>query len=231
MPQSVDHRTRVAIQRRERTRGRLLESALHVFAENGVNSSAIQQVIAVAKVSQGTFYNYFRTNEELLAAVSELLNNELLGLIEAEVGAYEDPARRIACGVRLYLHTARNYPLFGRFVCSAGLHAAGPSNLIYEFLPPHIEEGQVQGRFCAMPIEVALDLIAGAALTAVFRLTTGDAEFDYPEKVVAAILRGLGLTAAQAGKLATAELPQIAVSEDSLLVRANERCGTPKDET
>ena len=76
-------------------------------------------------MSQGTFYKYFRTNEDLLAAVTQELNDELLRLIEAEVHGYEDPALRIACGVRMFLHAARAYPLLARFICAAGLHSAG----------------------------------------------------------------------------------------------------------
>lgn len=41
--------------------------------------SVIDDVIAEAGVSRGTFYNYFRTNTELMAAVGETLADELVG--------------------------------------------------------------------------------------------------------------------------------------------------------
>lgn len=215
-----DHRPRVAAERRERTRTRLVESAMRVFAERGTGSSVIQEVIAQAQVSQGTFYNYFRTNEDLLIAVSEELNNELLSLIEAAVGEFVDAGKRIASGVRLYLHTAREYPLFAKFMSAAGLHAAGPSSLVYEYLPPHIAAGQETGRFADMPIEAALDLLAGTALAATVRLARGDAPPDYPEQAVAAILRGLGVPGGQAMRLVKIELPRIQPAPESLLARA-----------
>jgi AcrR family transcriptional regulator len=193
---------------------------MRVFAERGTGSSVIQEVIAHAQVAQGTFYNYFRTNEELLVAVSEELSNELLALIEAVVGDFVDPAKRIASGVRLYLHTAREYTLFAKFVAASGLHAAGPSSLIYEYLPPDIAAGQQTGRFADMPTEVALDLIAGTSLAAVLRLSSDEAPADYPEKTVAAILRGLGVPGAQASRLVRIELPRIQPAADSLLARA-----------
>ncbi|MBP0624846.1 hypothetical protein [Cupriavidus consociatus] len=52
--------------------------------------------------------------------------------IERTVSQYEDPAVRIATGVRLYLYKARAFPLFARFVVQAGLHL--------EFRPPPGEE-------------------------------------------------------------------------------------------
>lgn len=218
---TIDHRPRVAAERRERMRRRLVECAMLVFAEKGVGASVIQDVIAAAKVSQGTFYNYFRTNEELLVAISEELNNELLRMIESEVGGYEDPAKRIACGLRLYLHTTRVYPLVARFVANAGLHAVGPHTLIYEYLPPHIEAGISAGRFQAIPINVALDLIAGTALAAVVRIAAAEYEPNYAEQVVATILRGLGVSAAQSGKLVALPLTPMKPPPSSLLERGN----------
>jgi AcrR family transcriptional regulator len=220
---NIDHRTRVAAERRERMRARLIESAMLVFAEKGVGVSVIQEVIAAAGVSQGTFYNYFRTNEELLTAVTQELNDELLRLIETEVGSYDDPARRIASGVRMFLHAARKYPLLARFICAAGLHAAGPSSLIYVYLPVHIEQGLAEGRFRDVTIEVALDVIAGTVLTTIQRFIDEGEKCAQPEQAVAAILRGLGVSGSRAQALVRSELASIVVPGSSLLERGHAR--------
>ncbi len=218
-----DHRTRVAAERRERMRSRLVECALAVFAEKGVGASVIQDVIAAAEVSQGTFYNYFRTNEELLAAVAQELSNELLEGIERTVNRYEDPAARIAHGVRLYLYRARDFPLFARFITSAAFHLASPNSLIYEYVPPHLEAGFASGRFARMPVEVALDLVSGFALAAIVRLGSGEASDDYPEQVVTTMLRALGFDEQQARAVAFAPLQPLPVPEVSLISRATAR--------
>lgn len=220
---NADHRTRVAAERRERMRARLVECALVVFAEKGVGANVIQDVIATAEVSQGTFYNYFRTNEELLAAVAQELSNELLESIEGSVNRYEDPAARIAHGVRLYLHRARDFPLFARFVTSAAFHLASPSSLIYDYLPPHLEAGFASGRFLEMPVEVAVDLVSGFALAAIVRLASGEAGDDYPEQVVSTLLRALGLDGQQARDIAFAPLQALPVPRISLISRATAR--------
>ena len=77
-----DHRSRVAAEKRERMRTRLIESALHVFSTKGVEASAIEDVIEAAGVSRGTFYNYYKTNEELLVAVLQATSNEVFGQVE-----------------------------------------------------------------------------------------------------------------------------------------------------
>lgn len=202
---------------------RLVECALAVFAEKGVGASVIQDVIATAEVSQGTFYNYFRTNDELLAAVVQELSNELLEGIEGAVSRNEDPAARIAHGVRLYLYRARDFPLFARFVVSAAFHLASPNNLIYEYLPPHLEAGFASGRFVRIPVEVALDLVSGFALAAIVRLTTGEVGGDYPEQVVLTLLRALGFDEQKARNVAFAPLEPLPVPPISLISRATAR--------
>lgn len=202
---------------------RLVECALAVFAEKGVGASVIQDVIATAEVSQGTFYNYFRTNDELLAAVVQELSNELLEGIEGAVSRYEDPAARIAHGVRLYLYRARDFPLFARFVVSAAFHLASPNNLIYEYLPLHLEAGFASGRFVRIPVEVALDLVSGFALAAIVRLTTGEVGGDYPEQVVLTLLRALGFDEQKARNVAFAPLEPLPVPPISLISRATAR--------
>lgn len=220
---TVDHRPRVAAERRERMRQRLVESAMLVFAEKGIGASVIQDVVLAAKVSQGTFYNYFRTNEELLIGIGEELNNELMSLIEAEVSQLDDPAQRMATGLRLYLHTARSFPLFARFVSTAGLNGVGPNSMIYEFLPPHIEKGIARGVFANLPIDVALDLIAGTSMAAIVRIVADATRPEYPEQIVATILRGLGLTAGEASHRVATPLPLLQPTADSLLVRSHLR--------
>src|SRR3974390_886344 len=120
-----DHRPRVAAERRARMRRTLVEAALLVCAEKGVYVSVIDDVITAAGVSRGTFYNYFRTNAELLVAAIEELGNEVVQLIEARVQALPSPAARLIGGLRLYLDTARRFPLLARFIARVGAQSVG----------------------------------------------------------------------------------------------------------
>lgn len=204
-------------------RRRLIENAMVVFAEKGVNASVIEDVIATAGVSRGTFYYYFRTNLELQQAVSEELINELLTLIEDVVGKYEDPARRIACGLRLYFHTAMRYPLFANFVSKNGFEVDSPSSRFYEFLPPHLQAAISAGRLAATPLEPALDMMSGTALIAMHRMSIRHARPDYPEQVVSVIMRGLGMDDTETAKLMAQPIPSLRPPQDSLLERSKAR--------
>lgn len=223
VPKPADHRPRVAAERRERMRKRLIESALIVFSQKGVGASVIPEVVAAAEVSQGSFYNYFRTNEDLLAAVSEELSNEMLALIESVVGTIADPALRVATAIRCYLRMARSYRLVARFLASAGMRVGGEHSMVYDVLPPDLEEGARLGQFDPAALTVAVDVIKGTVLMAMQRMAQGRIAKDYPDQMVQAMLRSLGMSTEAAVQLTAAPLPRLAIPAESLLARVQAR--------
>lgn len=219
-----DHRTRVAAEKRERMRMRLIESALHVFAHKGADAAVIDDVIAMAEVSRGTFYNYFRTNEELLAAVVKELGNELLALVEAVVIQCKDPAERLATGVRMALHTMQAHPLLAQFVARAGLAMAANNSLAMAYLPRDIQAAIDSGRFNLGSVHVGLVLVLGTAHAAIAAMTlpapvSTTLPANYPEEVTYHLLLGLGMTKAQARKLVSAPITPVDFPEQALLAR------------
>lgn len=66
-----------------RTRAQLIEAATKIFAEQGFQNTAVAQIAERAGVSLGTFYQYFRNRDEVLAA---MVNNSLRQM-ETNTGA------------------------------------------------------------------------------------------------------------------------------------------------
>jgi AcrR family transcriptional regulator len=209
--------------RRARMRRKLVESALLVFAEKGVDASVIEDVIAAAGVSRGTFYNYFRTNAELLAAAIDELGNEVVDVIESRVKAMPSPAARLITGLRLYMDTARRFPLFAKFITRAGPQAIGPDNLVYKYIPIHIAEGIEAGEFVDTPVRVALDMVVGAGLIAVARISAGRADEAYPAAMLSALARSLGLDQSRAAALVSEPLSPLELDPNSLLMQSHAR--------
>jgi AcrR family transcriptional regulator len=96
-----DHRPRVAAERRERMRARLLASAMRLVAEKGPAATSIDDVISAAEVSRGTFYKYFPSPDALVRELAIAIANELIGMVEPVVLSYADPAERVSSGIRL----------------------------------------------------------------------------------------------------------------------------------
>jgi len=221
----TDHRTRVGHERRQKMRARLIESALIAFADKGVDASVIDDVISVAGVSRGTFYNYFRTNTELVAAVGERVSNELVGLIEEHVGAMENPLEILATGLRLFLHTARACPVFARFLWRAGFNIAVTGHLIYEYLPPHILRSMQREDFNVADVNTAIEVMVGNMLVAVYGMSNREPGADYPERMVRHTLLAFGISADEADRLTGLKLPDIQLPPDSLLAWASKQSG------
>jgi AcrR family transcriptional regulator len=216
-----DHRPRVAAERRQRTRMRLLESAMVAFAHNGIGASVIPDVVAAAKVSQGTFYNYFRTNEELLQALAVELNRDIVSTIEAAVsGIRGDPALKLATAIRSYLHLMWSHPVVAQFMAHTGLRLAGKDGAFYDYLARDLRAAQNRGQLDRGPVQPPMDIVAGAGLMALYRMTEGKAPGSYLERVIALILRALGANAGEIARLAAFPLPRLHVPPGSLLAHA-----------
>jgi AcrR family transcriptional regulator len=217
----LNHRTRVAAERRERTRARLLESALLVFAQKGPQA-VIDDVIAQAGMARGSFYNYFRTNEELLAAVASEISNELLRAIDPAVQQLHDPAERIARGARLLLHAVATFPMFGAFLVRLPFPTANSSLVAVRFLSRDVASGIAGGRFRRVRQRVATDLVVGVVLSAAHSLVAEPTEPDYPEAIVSAMLEGLGLDEKEATRIVAQPLPELELADTSILLRARD---------
>lgn len=216
----TDHRTRVAASRREKTRARLLESALLVFAHKGPHA-VIEDVIARAGMARGSFYNYFRTNDELLDALAAEINDELLRVIDPVVQRYPDPAERIACGARLVLHAVERFPLIGTFMARLPFPTANDSLLALGFLERDVGLGIACGRFRGVSLRVAATVVLGVMLGAAYAAARAPTAAGYLDGNVRAVLRALGLADDEAQRLATQALPAFELPATSILRRTD----------
>src|SRR5438094_74240 len=60
--------------RQEQTRAALVDAATTVFVRDGFAPTTIATITEEAGVSKGSFYNYFRTKEDILRAVIERIH-------------------------------------------------------------------------------------------------------------------------------------------------------------
>ena len=209
--------------RRHQTRDRLIESGLLVLGRRSADGSIIDELIQIAGVSRGTYYNYFRDNESLLQAVAEEASNALIRMVNAEVEALKDPAQRVACGVRQVLRIARAHPHFVRFVARVGPAALGSGSLAAQVVPRDLSLGVSTGRFKVTEPRLGFDLVTGPVLAAFNSLQQQPISDEYIDGLAAAVLRSLGVPAAQASQIAQRPIAALTVPEDSLIVRAEAR--------
>jgi len=94
----------------ETRRGQLLDIALALFAERGVENVSIKDLAAEAEVAQGLIYYYFQSKDDLLVAVFERHNPlpQFQTIIESLVGLpAEEGLLHFALGVAALLTEKR----------------------------------------------------------------------------------------------------------------------------
>jgi AcrR family transcriptional regulator len=74
----------------EERREELMNAAQKLFLEHGVGPTTVEQITTGADVAKGTFYLYFPTKEDVLAAMQERFGRTLLEKIRAGVAEKQD---------------------------------------------------------------------------------------------------------------------------------------------
>jgi AcrR family transcriptional regulator len=212
-----DHRPRVAAERRERMRSRLLGSALRLVAEQGPAATSIDDVIAAADVSRGTFYKYFPSPQALVQELAFEVAKDLVFLADPIVRERDDPAERVACGIRLVARLALHHPAAAGFLVQLGWPDTQRPNALFDFVRRDVADGMKRGRFRAMPMPLALNMVAGAVIGAIHCMLKGPCEPDFAEMSAAAALRALGVAGRTADALAYKRLDPIAAFPEGVL--------------
>lgn len=228
---SVNHRTIVAAERREKTRAKLLKGALHVFARHGAEAKVIDLVIKKAGVSRGTFYNYFRTNEELFIEVSREVSNEIIRIVDPLVQQQENSAACIACGLVSVLKLAKDYPVVSQFVARGGPIAISAGNLATEAVPREIRTGIAAGLFTVNDEKLAFDLVLGPVIMAFHTVVNEGVSENYSRQLAQAVLQSLGVDATLAKRYASKDFGDIQIAEDSLLRKKGSNRSSRRDRT
>jgi len=200
--ESQDHRPRVAAERRERMRSRLLGSALQLVAARGPAATSIDDIIAAAEVSRGTFYKYFPSPEVLVRELAVEVAKDLVVLADPVVRARDDPAERVACGIRLVARLALHHPAAAGFLVQLGWPDTHGQDVLLDFVRRDVAEGMKRGRFRTMPMPLALNMVCGAVIGAIHCMLKPSCERDFAEMTAAATLRALGVAGKTADALA-----------------------------
>lgn len=63
----------------------IVESAIRLFKEKGIEKTTVSDIVRDAQIAQGTFYLYFSSKLSLMPAIAEEMVKIMMGVIKAEV--------------------------------------------------------------------------------------------------------------------------------------------------
>ena len=81
-------------------RERLINAAITVFIEKGFHNTTVRDIGRVAKMTQGTIYNYVRSKDDILYLVCDRIVAEYNDQTRKALEASHDPVERVRSAVR-----------------------------------------------------------------------------------------------------------------------------------
>ena len=197
------------VRRRQQTRGRLVRAAAALFARQGVDNTRINEITDEADVGFGSFYNHFKSKEEIVDAVlAETIASQGAALTSVTADV-EDPAAVVAIAHRHFVDLAARDPDWSRLL----VRLDATHNLIVKALGPYaerdIERGIKTGRFRVANRRITM-IGAGCALLAVMReVLEGRAPRDAGRLHAEGVLRLLGMSPDEAAEVARRPMPRV----------------------
>lgn len=210
--------------RKRETRARLLEAALRLMAEKGMEGVAINEITEAADVGFGSFYNHFESKEAIYAALMDSVFEDFADAIDGLVRNVADPAEVIAVSVRHTLLRARREPVWGQFLIREGFSARVLERGLGQRLLRDIQKGVAAKRLSTKDPLVTFLSVGGTVLASISaELQFGSAQGPQAsvvkalgftgdglaERVAEVVLKTLGVDPAEAGAIARRPLPVV----------------------
>jgi AcrR family transcriptional regulator len=197
--------------KRERTRRAILEAAFGLIGNEKGLTVRIEEICAAARISRGTFYNYFTSLEQLFEVLAIELSHDLNRALVATWDETRSHAEGSNAAIQHYLKYARRDPAWAWAMVH--LNAFGPPfgaeswDACYRSIAKGIEAGE----FDVPNATVGRDLMTGTVMATVRTMLRTGGSRSQPRIVAYHLLRAFGVPDARAKEIADRPLPDIVV--------------------
>ncbi len=176
-----------------RTRRQLLDAGRSLIAEKGVSGLRVQEVTELADVALGSFYNYYSSKDDLVAAIIAESLSDLVSAIVVETSADTDPAETVADATIRVVGLAHSDPALARLI----VNIPNAESLFGQTLSPHariaVERGIATGRFNVPDVDVLLTSVIGGAFALIREILNGRHGLHAAEAFACYALASLGV--------------------------------------
>jgi AcrR family transcriptional regulator len=210
--------------RKRETRLRLLEAALVLMAEKGMEGVAINEITETADVGFGSFYNHFESKEAIYKALMDWVFEDFADALDQLVKDIVDPAEVISVCVRHTLLRAQENVVWGQFLVREGFSARVLERGLGQRLLRDIESGIASKRFNGDDPLMSFFAAGGIVLASIsawlqFGPPQGSRATSpvilkfgvdgLPERTAKTVLCTLGLSRAESDRIAYLPLPPV----------------------
>jgi AcrR family transcriptional regulator len=191
---------------------RIHEAALRLFAEKGTSTITVSELAAEAGIARGTVYNNVQSPDELFEEVAAELADEMHARLKSILLKLEDPAERLATGIRCFLRRAHEEPHWGRFLIRFSFSNRSLQSMWNGPPMADLVLGLSKRRYHFSPEQLpsVVGMITGSTIAAMFTMLNGYKTWqDAGAETAQLVLRSLGIPPTEAGRIATSKLPPV----------------------
>lgn len=192
---------------KDRTRHKLIAAAERVISQKGMESATITEIAEVADLGVGTFYNHFKSKDEIARTVFSAHLEELAATFDKISKSEPDVAQAIAFIQKVFMEKAMRDPLWGWFAIHAEFALQHMDETFGARAAMDFQRGLAQGRFSFTAIDCAVTLTLAALFGTLRRILDGRASPIAAIDMVEFNLRMYGVPTPEAKKLANQPLP------------------------
>ncbi|HXZ15232.1 MAG TPA: TetR/AcrR family transcriptional regulator [Roseiarcus sp.] len=191
---------------------RIYEAAMRLFGDHGTTHASVTELAHAAGLARGTIYNNVENLDSLFEEVATALGDEMHGRILASFEATDDPARRLACGMRFFVRRAHEEPHWGRFIVRFAFTTSAMRSLLAGPPARDLNDGLARGRYSFRPEQLPsiLSFIGAATVSAMWLVLEGEKTWrEAGSDAAETMLRAIGVEAEEARALAFSDLPPL----------------------
>ena len=158
--------------RQAQTRADLIKAAREIIAEGGVEALRVSDVTQRADVAFGTFYNQFKTKDDIVEAV---VAETIVGLAQSveESPEFGDPAEALVASTRAVVRIAYDDPPLARLLVKLEQAESRFERIIRPQAGALLERGLAEGRFVIDDLETTLTMSIAAAFEVIRGILDG----------------------------------------------------------
>lgn len=157
--------------RQAKTRADLIMAAREIIAERGLEGLRVSEVTQRADVAFGTFYNQFKTKDDIIEAV---VAETLVGLANSiDSPAFADPAEAHAASTLAIVRIAYEDPDLARLLVNLSQAEARFERIIRPQAGALLERGVAEGVFAIDDLETTLTMSMAAAFEVIHGILDG----------------------------------------------------------
>jgi len=197
--------------KRARTRSALIDSAIDVFSEKGIEEARISEITAIAGLANGTFYNHFKDKDELAAASAGAIALEIAKQLDDAMTDLDRGVARVVVASSAFMRMAAAHPAWGMVLVQQYHRHPNSDAAAMQYMRADIELAVRQQGLEVIIDGFLLEQTGALIIAALRRLLSDGFRHEVLARTCENILRLLGLTPSQARR-EVERVPEYALS-------------------